>query len=182
MAKLKVAVIGTGALGSIHAKIYSELEGIQLAGICDIDTNKLSLLSKGFGVAGFKDYRQFLGKVDAASIVVPTKDHFRISKDFLEAGTHLLIEKPITQTVEEADQLAKRCTRGHRSHAAPHSRVALDRSPRSFVSSVFTTWPHIATHIQNLQNRARHGQTQPCIATHITWVMATPGWLVQPRG
>lgn len=105
MAKLKVAVIGTGALGSIHAKIYSELEGIQLAGICDIDTNKLSLLSKGFGVAGFKDYRQLLGKVDAASIVVPTKDHFRISKDFLEAGTHLLIEKPITQTVEEADQL-----------------------------------------------------------------------------
>ena len=105
MAKLKVAVIGTGALGSIHAKIYSELEGIQLAGICDIDTNKLSLLSKGFDVAGFKDYRQLLGKVDAASIVVPTKDHFRISKDFLEAGTHLLIEKPITQTVEEADQL-----------------------------------------------------------------------------
>ena len=105
MAKLKVAVIGTGALGSIHAKIYSELEGIQLVGICDIDANKLSLLSKGFNVAGFKDYRQLLGKVDAASIVVPTKDHFRISKDFLEAGTHLLIEKPITQTVEEADQL-----------------------------------------------------------------------------
>jgi predicted dehydrogenase len=105
MPKLKVAVIGTGALGSIHAKIYSALENVELAGICDTDNNKLLQLSKELGVTGFKDYRKFLGKVDAASIVVPTKNHFTVSKDFLEAGTHLLIEKPITQTVEEADKL-----------------------------------------------------------------------------
>ena len=95
MAKLKVAVIGIGALGSIHARIYSELEGIEFVGMCDTDTNKLSGLSKELGIKGFKDYRQLLGKVDAASIVVPTKDHYNISKDFLESGTHLLIEKPI---------------------------------------------------------------------------------------
>jgi predicted dehydrogenase len=105
MAKLKVAVIGVGALGSTHAKIYSEIEGIELTGICDIDSDKTTRLSKELGVAGFKDYRNLLGKVDAASIVVPTKDHYKISNDFLSAGTHLLIEKPITQTVEEADQL-----------------------------------------------------------------------------
>jgi predicted dehydrogenase len=105
MPKLKVAVIGTGALGSIHAKIYSELENVELVGICDIDNSKLLQLSKELGITGFRDYRQLLEKVEAASIVVPTKNHFTISKDFLEAGTHLLIEKPITQTVEEADKL-----------------------------------------------------------------------------
>ena len=105
MAKLKVAVIGTGVLGSVHAKIYSELENVELVGICDIDTDKLASISKELGVEGFKDYRQLLGRIDAASIVVPTKDHYKISKYFLESGTHLLIEKPITQTVEEADKL-----------------------------------------------------------------------------
>ena len=105
MKKLKVAVIGTGALGSIHAKIYSELENVELVGICDTDNNKLSQISKDLRVAGFKDYHQLLGKVDAASIVVPTKDHYNISKDFLKSGTSLLIEKPITQSVEEADKL-----------------------------------------------------------------------------
>jgi predicted dehydrogenase len=105
MQKLKIAVIGVGALGSTHARIYSKIEGIELTGICDIDSDRLSGLSKELGVAGFEDYRNLLGKVDAVSIVVPTKNHYTISKDFLESGTHLLIEKPITQTVEEADKL-----------------------------------------------------------------------------
>ena len=105
MAKLKVAVIGTGVLGSLHAKIYSGLENVELVGICDTDTDKLALVSKELGVEGFKDYHQLLGRIDAASIVVPTKDHYSISKDFLKSGIHLLIEKPITQTVEEADEL-----------------------------------------------------------------------------
>ena len=105
MAKLRVAVIGTGVLGSLHAKIYSGLENVELVGICDTDTDKLALVSKELGVEGFKDYHQLLGRIDAASIVVPTKDHYSISKDFLESGTHLLIEKPITQTVAEADKL-----------------------------------------------------------------------------
>ncbi len=105
MAKLKVAVIGTGALGSVHAKIYSELIDVELVGICDTDNNRLSEMSKKLGIEGFKDYHRLLGKADAVSIVVPTKDHYSISKDFLESGTHLLIEKPITQTVEEADRL-----------------------------------------------------------------------------
>ena len=105
MAKLRVAVIGTGVLGSLHAKIYSGLENVELVGICDTDTDKLALVSKELGVEGFKDYHQLLGRIDAASIVVPTKDHYSISKDFLKSGIHLLIEKPITQTVEEADEL-----------------------------------------------------------------------------
>ncbi len=107
MENLKVAVIGTGALGSIHARIYSSMENIDLVGVCDTDSARLADISKELGVAGFRDYRALIDKVDAASIVVPTKDHYSISKDFLNAGVHLLIEKPITQTVQEADRLLK---------------------------------------------------------------------------
>ncbi len=105
MKKLKVAVIGTGALGSIHAKIYSSLKNVELVGVCDTSTKKLAEISKELKVEGFRDYSKLIGRVDAASIAVPTKAHYAISKDLLNAGIHLLIEKPITQTVREADGL-----------------------------------------------------------------------------
>jgi len=105
MSKLKVAVIGTGALGSIHARIYSSLKNVELVGICDTDTKRLSQVSKELNVEGFRDYKKLIGKIDAASIAVPTKAHYSISKELLSAGIHLLIEKPITQTVREADEL-----------------------------------------------------------------------------
>jgi predicted dehydrogenase len=105
MKKLRVAVIGTGALGSVHARIYAGLNDVELVGICDTDINKLSQISKSLRVTGFNNHRQLLGKVDAASIVVPTKDHYSISRDFLTSGANLLIEKPITLSVKEADEL-----------------------------------------------------------------------------
>ncbi|MFH1645542.1 MAG: Gfo/Idh/MocA family oxidoreductase [Candidatus Omnitrophota bacterium] len=105
MAKTKVAVIGTGALGSIHAKLYSTISNVELIGLCDINKNRVEKLSKELGVTGFTDFRDIIGKADAASVAVPTKDHFKISKSLLEAGVHLLIEKPITQTLDEANKL-----------------------------------------------------------------------------
>ncbi len=57
MSKLKVAVIGTGALGSIHARIYSSLKNVELVGICDTDTKRLSQVSKELNVEGFRDYK-----------------------------------------------------------------------------------------------------------------------------
>ena len=105
MSKLKVGVIGTGALGGIHAKIYSSIPGVELVGICDIAKATLAKTSKELGVKGFGDYRDLIGKIDAATVAVPTKDHYAISKELLSAGINLLIEKPITQTVKEADAL-----------------------------------------------------------------------------
>ncbi|NQT90661.1 MAG: Gfo/Idh/MocA family oxidoreductase [Candidatus Omnitrophica bacterium] len=105
MAKLKVGVVGVGALGSIHARIYSELESVELVGICDIDKGRLRDTQDKLGVEGHTDYRKLIGHVDAVSVVVPTNLHFPISKDLLKAGVHLLIEKPITETVEQADEL-----------------------------------------------------------------------------
>jgi predicted dehydrogenase len=105
MKKTRVAVIGVGSLGSIHAKIYSGMENVDLIGVCDTDTKRLAEIAKESGTTGFKDYHELLDKVEAASIVVPTKEHYKIAKDFLYAGVHLLIEKPITQSLAEADAL-----------------------------------------------------------------------------
>jgi predicted dehydrogenase len=105
MPRLRVAVIGVGSLGSIHAKIYSSMDDVELVGVCDIDKNSLQPLADELGVEGYADYRKLIDKVDAASIVVPTNLHYLIAKEFLSAGVHLLIEKPITQTIKEADEL-----------------------------------------------------------------------------
>jgi predicted dehydrogenase len=120
MEKLKVAVIGTGALGSIHARIYSTMKNIDLVGVCDTDSARLADISKELGIAGFKDYHDLIDKVDTASIAVPTKEHYSIAKDFLDAGVHLLIEKPITYTVEEADRLLKIAESMHLTLAVGH--------------------------------------------------------------
>ena len=105
MAKIKVAVIGTGALGSIHARIYAESKNVELVGICDIDKKTVNNLSKELKTKAFTNYKDLIGSIDAATIAVPTKHHYSLSKDLLNAGIHLLIEKPITQTLEQADEL-----------------------------------------------------------------------------
>lgn len=105
MSKLRVGVIGVGSLGSIHAQFYSSIGGVELVGVCDINEDRLCNIVDSLHTQGYKDYRQLIDKVDCASIVVPTKIHYPIARDFLKAGVHLLIEKPIAQTIKEADEL-----------------------------------------------------------------------------
>ena len=105
MSKLKVGVIGVGSLGAVHAQIYASMPNVELAGVCDIDKNRLNQVARDVNSPAYTDYRKLMPKVDAASIVAPTEHHYKIAKDFLKAGISLLIEKPITQTLEEADEL-----------------------------------------------------------------------------
>jgi len=107
MQKIRVAVIGTGHLGSIHARIYRETANCSLVGICDIDKARLKELSRDLQVLGFSDYRELIGKVDAVSIVTPTKLHYEIAADLLRQRIHTLVEKPFTPNLEEADSLIK---------------------------------------------------------------------------
>jgi hypothetical protein len=101
---LKVAVIGTGHLGKEHARIYHGLEEAKLAGVCDQDPSRKDR-ADALGVPFFENYRDLIGKVDAVSIATPTSTHYAVAKDFLNAGIHTLIEKPITLRLEEADEL-----------------------------------------------------------------------------
>lgn len=105
MKKLRVGVVGVGYLGKFHAEKYANMLNVELAGVVDSDLNKAETLAAKFGSRAYADYRDLFGKVDAVSIVVPTPLHFRISRDFLHNGVDVLIEKPMTTTLEEADEL-----------------------------------------------------------------------------
>lgn len=105
MNKLKCAVIGAGYLGKFHAEKYASLKDCELVAVVDINAEAAQLVAEKYGARAITDYRELLGQVDAVSVVVPTSFHHAVSKDFLAAGCHVLVEKPITVTVEEADEL-----------------------------------------------------------------------------
>ena len=105
MNKVKVAVIGIGYLGSIHAKIYKETKGCELAAVCDTDTERLKQVSRQLRVNAVADYKELFGKVDAVSIATPTVLHHKVAVDCLEHGLDVLVEKPFTLTLAEAEDL-----------------------------------------------------------------------------
>lgn len=103
--KLRVGVVGVGHLGQHHARVYAELKECDLIGVADIDTERGQEIAKRHSTKFYKDYHEFFGKIDALSIAVPTEHHSHIGLDCLQQGIHLLIEKPMTSTLEEADHL-----------------------------------------------------------------------------
>ena len=106
--KLKAAAIGVGSLGRHHARNYAELarEGrIQLVGICDIDPETAARVASENNAPVFTAWRKLLDKVDLVSIATPTETHCEIACTFLEKGTHVLVEKPMSLSVAEADQM-----------------------------------------------------------------------------
>ena len=105
MDKIKIGVVGVGHLGSIHTKVYSRLDSIKLVGVCDCNIERALEIGKKYRTASFSDYEELFDKVDAVSIAVPTSLHYNIAKDFLNHNIHVLIEKPITKTLSEADEL-----------------------------------------------------------------------------
>ena len=103
MRKLRVAVVGIGHLGVQYARIYAELPNVELIGLCD-PVNKEEI-ARRYKTVWYADYRQILGKVDAVSIVVPTNRHYKVAKDFLKKGIPTLLEKPMTETTNQAGEL-----------------------------------------------------------------------------
>ncbi len=107
MRKIKVGVIGIGYLGSLHARLYKEIENCCLEGVCDLDETRLREISQELSVPGYSNYRELFSKVDAVSIAVPTKFHHAVARDFLKHNIHTLVEKPFTTNLKEADALIK---------------------------------------------------------------------------
>jgi len=105
MSKLKCAVIGTGYLGKFHAEKYAAIDDCELVAVVDVNEQAAKEVASNNGAQALTDYSSLLGNVDAVSVVVPTSLHHSVSRDFLNAGAHVLVEKPITVTVEEADEL-----------------------------------------------------------------------------
>ncbi|HMP91037.1 MAG TPA: Gfo/Idh/MocA family oxidoreductase [Kiritimatiellia bacterium] len=102
-----VGVAGVGSLGINHARIYSELPGCKLAGIYDTDTTRATEVASQYNTQACSSLDELINTVDAASIVVPTHLHFDVASQMIRAGKHLLVEKPITSTTSEAEELVR---------------------------------------------------------------------------
>jgi predicted dehydrogenase len=92
-------------LGKFHAEKYAALGRAELVAVADANPTTATSVAKQLGCQPVTDYHELLGQVDAVSVVVPTQLHYRVAKDFLEHGAHVLVEKPITATAEEAQEL-----------------------------------------------------------------------------
>jgi predicted dehydrogenase len=103
--KLRVGVVGTGYLGKFHAEKYARMNDVELVGVVDIDTSQARQVADRYKTKAYTSHLDLLGRVDAVSIVVPTPSHFAVSKDFLAHDIDVLIEKPMTTTTQEADEL-----------------------------------------------------------------------------
>jgi len=105
MDKPKVGVVGVGHLGRHHARIYSEVPEASLVGVYDTDKSKAKRIAREFSTTVFDELDSLLNQTEAISLVVPTSLHFKIGKEILARGRSLLVEKPITQTVAQAEEL-----------------------------------------------------------------------------
>jgi len=104
---LKVAVVGVGHLGKWHADKYAACADCELVAVVDTSAEISRTIAQKHGAEAFTDYRDIIPLVDAVSLVVPTSLHYKIGREFLEAGIHCLIEKPVTETADEAETLIR---------------------------------------------------------------------------
>lgn len=107
MNKLKVGVIGAGHLGKLHTKMFLSIKSCELVGIYDINQTIAQAASNEFKVKVFEDNETLLDSVDAVSIAVTTSAHYEVAKKCIERGVHVFVEKPITSTIAEAEELVK---------------------------------------------------------------------------
>ena len=105
---MKIGVIGVGYLGKYHAQKYANMEGVELVGVADIDTEAAENVAQENGCKAYGQYQDLLKEVDAVSVVVPTSLHHQVALDCIEAGVDMLMEKPITTTVAEADEIIEK--------------------------------------------------------------------------
>ncbi len=107
MDQIRTAVVGVGHMGRWHADKFAALKNSHLVALADQDGDRCRQLASEFGVDALNDYRDLIGQVDAVSIATPTASHFDIAHALLDSGIHVLIEKPMTSTVEQARELVE---------------------------------------------------------------------------
>lgn len=114
MRPLRVAVIGVGHLGRYHATKYVEHPRAELIGVVDIDADRRESVASALGVRSMRCHEELIGEVDCVSIAVPTRLHYPIARDCLSSGIDVLVEKPLTTTVEHGQALVEFAARSHR--------------------------------------------------------------------
>lgn len=153
---LRVAVVGVGHVGALHAQIYARLPGARLVAVCDINPARAREVAAPLGCRAATDLRELLGEVDAASVAVPTSLHHAVSAQLLESGVHVLIEKPIATSLAEADAMVDLAARkqltlqvGHieRFNAAIHAAKGYLTHPRFLEAHRLSPYPFRGTDV-----------------------------------
>jgi predicted dehydrogenase len=103
---VRVAVVGSGYFGRFHADHYARNKRAELVAVVDTDETRARAVAKEFGGEAVSDHRSIIGRVDAASVAVPTPLHYDIARELIEAGIHVLVEKPITDSEDTGRRLA----------------------------------------------------------------------------
>ena len=123
-AVIRVAVIGCGAFGRNHARVYRLLQkegaGIEFVGVVDSDSQRAKSVATEFGTQPFASLGDLRGKIEAASVAVPTGHHLSVARELIESGADVLIEKPLASTLAEADQLIDTASKTHRIAQVGH--------------------------------------------------------------
>ncbi len=106
---MKAAVIGVGAMGRNHARVYNEIDGIELVGVADADARRAEDVARRFKVKSYTDYRALLQEAQpqVVSVAVPTSQHLSVAREVIAAGVHVLVEKPIASTLAEAEEMIR---------------------------------------------------------------------------
>jgi len=112
--ELRAAVVGAGRLGSLHAQKYAAHDGVHLAAVVDVDADRAALVAQSSGAIALQDFRELASKVDLVSVATPSQTHFAVASWLLEAGLDVLVEKPMTATLNEARELAATADRNGR--------------------------------------------------------------------
>jgi predicted dehydrogenase len=105
--KITSAVVGVGYLGKFHAEKYAASAKAALVGVVDIDKARATEVASSVSVPAFTDYRELFGRVRCVSIAVPTRFHYQVARDFIDAGIDVLVEKPLTADIGEAQELVR---------------------------------------------------------------------------
>ena len=147
---MRVAVVGVGHLGKHHARILANLPGVELTAVVDTNQARAEEIAAANGTRALMRATSLIGKVDAVSIAVPTEQHLAVALPFLEAGTGVLVEKPMARSLEEADQMIAAAAKsgavlavGHTERFNPAVEVArpMLRDPRFIEVHRLGTFP-----------------------------------------
>lgn len=146
---IKVGVVGLGCFGRYHARHYAAHAGVELVAVADVDAERAGSAAAQFGGAPFQDYRDLIGRVDAVSVVVPAREHAAVAGALVDAGIHVLVEKPIADTAASARALVARADKrgvvlqvGHVERFSPVIREMRQRAtaPRRIASVRRAPW------------------------------------------
>ena len=105
MKKVRAGVVGVGHMGRYHVGVYSEIPNVKLVGVSDLNETRGREIAEKYNTIFYKNYKELFNKADVISIAVPTSHHYKTTKDFLMAGIHVLVEKPMTKSIKEAMEL-----------------------------------------------------------------------------